>query len=167
MRRATTFCAGLCLNRGKPEVALEMLSDVRKPNYVTIRNIKVQFEIWTFLDLILSLQAQAFAQLGRLEEAIVLLKSVISEDEPGQISHTFSKDVVEAVKSVVSNTDNPEMTLEFSKLENLLVKEGHISDTVNASPFVTFALHVYFSDFGRTLVFRDPATADNEQQTAK
>jgi hypothetical protein len=45
MRRATTFCAGLCLNRGKPEVALEMLSDVRKPNYVTIRNIKVQFEI--------------------------------------------------------------------------------------------------------------------------
>ncbi|XP_068895449.1 pentatricopeptide repeat-containing protein 2, mitochondrial-like [Tenebrio molitor] len=113
MRRATTFCAGLCLNRGKPEVALEMLSDVRKPNYVTIRNIK----------------AQAFAQLGRLEEAIVLLKSVISEDEPGQISHTFSKDVVEAVKSVVSNTDNPEMTLEFSKLENLLVKEGHISDT--------------------------------------
>lgn len=115
----------------------------------------------------MSLQAQAFAQLGRLEEAIVLLKSVISEDEPGQISHTFSKDVVEAVKSVVSNTDNPEITLEFSKLENLLVKEGHISDTVNASPFVTFALHVYFSDFGRTLVFRDPATADNEQQTAK
>lgn len=41
MRRATTFCAGLALNQGKPEVALEILGAVKNPNYVTIRNLKV------------------------------------------------------------------------------------------------------------------------------
>lgn len=43
MRRATTFIAGLALNQGMPEAALEILSNVKNSNYVTVRNLKVCF----------------------------------------------------------------------------------------------------------------------------
>lgn len=42
MRKATTFCAGLALNQGKPEVALEVISNAKKQNYMTVRCIKVR-----------------------------------------------------------------------------------------------------------------------------
>lgn len=41
MRRATTFCAGLALNQGKPAIAIEILTSARNQNYTTVRNLKV------------------------------------------------------------------------------------------------------------------------------
>lgn len=41
MRRASTFCAGLALNQGKYDAALEIVSTAKKQNYMTVRNIKV------------------------------------------------------------------------------------------------------------------------------
>ncbi|RZC36568.1 pentatricopeptide repeat-containing protein 2, mitochondrial-like [Asbolus verrucosus] len=113
MRRATTFCAGLALNQGKPEAAMEILAAVRKPNYVTIRNLKVR----------------ALSEIGRLDEAIVILKSVISEDVPGNVPHTFNRDVMERVKSAVLKMDNPDVSLEFNRLETLFEKQGHVSNS--------------------------------------
>lgn len=41
MRRASTFCAALALNHGKPDAALEILTAVKNVNYTTTRNLKV------------------------------------------------------------------------------------------------------------------------------
>ncbi|EFA06421.2 pentatricopeptide repeat-containing protein 2, mitochondrial [Tribolium castaneum] len=112
MRRATTFCAGLALNQGMPEAALEIISNVRNPNYVTIRNIK----------------ARALSEIGRLDDVITILKSVISDDRPGEVAHTFNRDVLEAIKAKVLEADNPEISAEFNRLEKLFEKEGHITN---------------------------------------
>lgn len=41
MRRAITFAAALAINQNAPDIALELLFNVPKQNYVTIRNLKV------------------------------------------------------------------------------------------------------------------------------
>lgn len=64
MRRAATFCAGLALNQGKPEIALEILTTARNQNYTTIRNLRVA----------------ALAEIGRIEDIIPILKLVLNED---------------------------------------------------------------------------------------
>ncbi|CAH0550263.1 unnamed protein product [Brassicogethes aeneus] len=114
MRRATTFAAGLALNQGQPAIALEILVSCRNQNYTTIRNIKVA----------------AFADLGRVEDAIPVLKSILSDDNPGTTVHTFNKDVIEKVKNAVVQLDNPDTSLEFNRIEQMLQKQGHIADTV-------------------------------------
>jgi hypothetical protein len=42
MRRAVTFAAALAINQGSPHIALELLSDLPRQNYVTVRNLKVR-----------------------------------------------------------------------------------------------------------------------------
>jgi len=41
MRKATTFAAALALNQGNPHIALEILSNEKNQNYITVRNLKV------------------------------------------------------------------------------------------------------------------------------
>lgn len=133
MRKAATFCAGLALNQGKPEIALEVLTSVRNQNYNTVRNLKVA----------------AFAGVGRVDEVISILKAVLGEDfSPGKFrgltqyqfnphvvdyrkAHTFNRDVIERVKQMMATSDDPELTLEFNRLEQIFEKEGHISDEVS------------------------------------
>ncbi|XP_044265065.1 pentatricopeptide repeat-containing protein 2, mitochondrial-like [Tribolium madens] len=112
MRRASTFCAGLALNHGMPEAALEIMANVKNSNYVSVRNIK----------------ARALSDVGRLDDVIAILKSIISDDRPGEVTHTFSRDVLEAIKAKVLSADNPEISLEFNRLEKLFEKEGHIKE---------------------------------------
>ncbi|XP_044746100.1 pentatricopeptide repeat-containing protein 2, mitochondrial-like [Coccinella septempunctata] len=108
-RRAITFCSALALNQGKPEVALEMVSSANNQNYTTIRNIK----------------ALALTDMGRLVDAIVVLKSVLSI-ERGE--HTFNKDVIDKIKTAVLACDSPEITVEFNKVHQLLQKQGNITE---------------------------------------
>nr|CAH7737311.1 unnamed protein product [Callosobruchus chinensis] len=115
MRRATTFCAGLAFNQGEPGVALEILTSAKNQNYTTVRNLKVA----------------ALAEVGRVENAIPLLKSILSQDVAGTNKHTFNKDVIERVRSAVAKLDNPEIALEFNRVEQQLQKEGHIMDNVS------------------------------------
>ncbi|KAL1502192.1 hypothetical protein ABEB36_007370 [Hypothenemus hampei] len=114
MRRASTFCAGLAFNQGKPDIALEILSSVRNQNYTTVRNLKVV----------------ALAEIGRLDDVIPILKFVLSDDTPqNENVHTFNRDVLEKVKQAVSKSNNPEITLEFNRVEQMLIKQGHVSQT--------------------------------------
>lgn len=108
-RRAVTFCAALALNQGKPEVALELVSSCKNQNYTTVRNLKVL----------------ALVQMGRLEDALVVLKSVLSI-EVG--SHTFNRDVLEALKKAILERDSPELKVEMKRVEELLLKQGNIDD---------------------------------------
>ncbi|CAG9812947.1 unnamed protein product [Phaedon cochleariae] len=113
MRRATTFCAGLALNQGNPGVALEVLTSARNQHYTTVRNLKVA----------------CLAEVGRVENAIPLLKSVMSEDAPSNVRHTFNKEVIDRVRNAVTKLDNPEVAVEFNRIEQMFLKLGHISDT--------------------------------------
>lgn len=44
-RRSVTFCAGLALNQGQSETALEIISSAKNQFYTTVRNIKVTLVI--------------------------------------------------------------------------------------------------------------------------
>ncbi|KAF5293905.1 hypothetical protein FQA39_LY13610 [Lamprigera yunnana] len=111
MRRATTFCAALAINQGKPEVAIEILSTTKNSNYTTVRNIKVS----------------ALADLGRVEEAIIMLKNVLYQD--GAIAgpvQTFNKEIIEKVKDAVVKRNDDVLTLEFNRIEKYFNEQGHI-----------------------------------------
>ncbi|XP_023026652.1 pentatricopeptide repeat-containing protein 2, mitochondrial [Leptinotarsa decemlineata] len=113
LRRATTFCAGLALNQGNPGVALEVLTSAQNQNYTTVRNLKVA----------------CLAEVGRVENAIPILKGVLSEDNPNPVKQTFNREVLEKVKNAVLKIDNPDLALEFNRIEQTFQKLGHISDT--------------------------------------
>ncbi|KAK4885564.1 hypothetical protein RN001_001835 [Aquatica leii] len=114
MRRAATFCAGLALNQGKSEAALEIVSSTRNVNYTTVRNIKVS----------------ALVDLQRVEDAFPILKSVLNDDGAtlGPV-HTFNKDVFEKIKGAVVKLNNTDLTLEFNRIEKYFKEQGHISET--------------------------------------
>ncbi|KAF5307140.1 hypothetical protein FQR65_LT00656 [Abscondita terminalis] len=114
MRRATTFCAGLALNQGNPEAAIEIVSSTKNIHYTTVRNIKVA----------------ALVDLGRVEDVFPVLKTVLNTDNAslGPV-HTFNKDVVEKVKDAVAKLNNQDLTVEFNRIEKYFKEQGHISET--------------------------------------
>lgn len=77
MRRAITFAAASALKQNAPHVALEFIGAARQQSYVTVRNIKVM----------------AFANLGRVDEALSILKSVLYVTDSTK-KQTFTKDTV-------------------------------------------------------------------------
>ncbi|XP_018324120.1 pentatricopeptide repeat-containing protein 2, mitochondrial [Agrilus planipennis] len=112
MRRAITFFAGLALNQGHPEQAIEIISSCNNQNYTTIRNIKVS----------------ALCDLGRVEDCIPLIKSVLNTDTPSQNTvQTFNKDVIEKVKAAIEKSNSDELKSEMNRIEKFLQEEGHIS----------------------------------------
>lgn len=85
MRKGTTFAAALALAQNSPAAALEITSTVKQQNYITVRNIK----------------AVALAELGRPDDAIPILKSVLEVDDPQQNKHTFFKEIVRFFLSIM------------------------------------------------------------------
>lgn len=73
----------------------------------------------------------ALTDVGRIEEAVFVLKSILAEDVPSNSRQTFNKEVVETVKEAVTKTENPDLLLEFERIESIFIKEGHISETVS------------------------------------
>lgn len=76
-----------------------------------------------------SYQASALSDLGRVEDAIPILKSILTDDTSNQVP-TINKDVIEKVKSAVLKLDSPDTTLEFNRIEQILSKQGSICDEV-------------------------------------
>lgn len=113
MRRAATFCAALAANQGKPEAALEIVSTVKKQSYMTVRNIKLL----------------ALSQLNRMEEVLKILKSVAEFDDPNNIKHTISKDVIDNIWQGVEKITNPSIKQDFQRIEKILAEEGHVIET--------------------------------------
>jgi pentatricopeptide repeat domain-containing protein 2 len=82
IRKTITFFAANAINQNSPHIALEVITSVRNQTYVTLRNLKVV----------------ALCDLGRIEDALPLLRSVLSVDQPlsgGPITkQTYCRDVV-------------------------------------------------------------------------
>jgi len=77
VRRTLTYAAGLAINQGFPEVALELLN-ASQPNYVSIRNLK----------------AIALARAGRIEQAFAILRGVINYYSPEGRKRTMLPEAV-------------------------------------------------------------------------
>lgn len=82
IRKTITFFAANAINQNSPHIALEVITSVRNQAYVTLRNIKVL----------------ALSDLGRIVDALPLLRSVLSTDQPMSSNpiarQTYCRDVV-------------------------------------------------------------------------
>ncbi|PNF38994.1 hypothetical protein B7P43_G05983 [Cryptotermes secundus] len=112
MRRAITFAAGLALNQNAPHIAFEIISGMHQQNYVTVRNLKVA----------------ALADIGRPEDALPILRSVLDVDVPSQKKQTFSEEVIQKLRASADKTGNKETIYEFQQIVKRLSEGGHITD---------------------------------------
>jgi len=82
IRKTITFFASNAINQNSPHIALEVITTVRNQQYVTLRNLKVV----------------ALCDLGRIVDALPLLRSVLSLDKPMSgdfvTKQTYCRDVV-------------------------------------------------------------------------
>lgn len=114
MRKAATFAAGLALKQSAPHIALEIISSVPQQNYVTIRNIKIQ----------------ALVDLGRLEDALPLLRSILEVAPTGpNKQQTVVTDVLANVKEAIAQSKNADLQSDFLRIEKYLRDHEHVSES--------------------------------------
>ncbi|XP_068620391.1 pentatricopeptide repeat-containing protein 2, mitochondrial-like isoform X2 [Battus philenor] len=120
VRRASALFAALALNQGAPHLALESIS-MQKPHYVTIRNIK----------------AIALAEVGRVEDALSVLRGVLEIDSPEQNNkHTFFEETISKVHCAVEKADSKDIQKEFQNLERAL-RDRELIDNKTLDQLVT------------------------------
>lgn len=111
MRKGISFFACLALRQGSSNVALEVLSNVKQQNYLTIRTLK----------------ALAFAHLKRFDDSLAILKSLAALDSPTTEKQTFPKSLIEELSILFQENKNKELQKDFEKVTEFLEKHGHIS----------------------------------------
>lgn len=104
-----------------------------------------QWEIWKQVFIVFtrafdsknSIQISALCDVGRLEDTIPVLQSIIKYDEPDlRVKQTFSFDVIAKVKEAFDKCDNADLKLEFDRIYDILQSQGHISEEVSVRMFV-------------------------------
>ncbi|XP_050419680.1 pentatricopeptide repeat-containing protein 2, mitochondrial-like [Adelges cooleyi] len=118
IRKTVTFFAANALNQNSPHIAIEVLSTVRNQVYVTLRNIKVV----------------ALCDLGRIHDALPILRSVLSLDRPSDsfnnaVKQTFCRDVIDIVKSTAEKQESKEISLELERILSQFEELNIISET--------------------------------------
>ncbi|KAL3866335.1 hypothetical protein ACJMK2_043641 [Sinanodonta woodiana] len=109
--RALAFAAILALKQNRPEVVMELFvrtSDMSY-NYVNFKTI-------------------ALCKLGRVDDAILILQSVVRTDAVHKMN-IFTQDAVNTVEEAVNKTQNQELKLIFMRLSKSLKEGGLISPT--------------------------------------
>lgn len=117
IRKTITFFAANAINQNSPHIALEVITSVRNQSYVTLRNIKVV----------------ALCDLGRIIDALPLLRSVLSLDQPMSgapaVKQTYCRDVINLVKSAAEKHNDKEISLELDRIFNQLEELNMITET--------------------------------------
>lgn len=73
------------------------------------------------------------SDIGRLEEIIPILQSVIKQDGPDiRTKQTFSVDVIARVKEAFDKCDSPDLKLEFNRIYDIFQSQGHIVEEVRS-----------------------------------
>lgn len=96
------------------------------------------------IHIIVCSQALALSNIGRVEDVIPILKSILQSDVPhqGQVP-TFNTDVLEKVKSAVEKLNKPDITAEFDRLYKLFKSEGHVSELVSSNSNISYSTTVF------------------------
>lgn len=114
--RIISFASALALNQGFPHISLEILSRAFNVRKITIMNLKV-----------LSL-----VELGRVEDALPILRSVLRVDLPDTFSRGDSQQIlrntIERVEQAVKNAGDKELIAEYNNIAKGLEGNGHISE---------------------------------------
>uniref|UniRef100_A0A2A4JAC2 Pentatricopeptide repeat-containing protein 2 n=1 Tax=Heliothis virescens TaxID=7102 RepID=A0A2A4JAC2_HELVI len=110
VRRGCTFFAALALKQGAPHIAMESISS-QKQHYVTIRNIKVM----------------ALADMGRVEDTLPILRSVLDIDSPSQRDkHTFFEETIDRIQSAIEKSGSKDVQKQFDDITKALKDRGLI-----------------------------------------
>ncbi|KAK3609176.1 hypothetical protein CHS0354_013713 [Potamilus streckersoni] len=109
--RALAFAAMLALKQNRPEIVMELIARISdlSYNYVNFKTI-------------------ALCKLGRVDDAILILQSVVRTDAVNKMS-IFTQDAVDEVEEAVNKTQNQELKLIFKRLAKSLKEGGLISPT--------------------------------------
>jgi len=114
VRRCISYAASLALHQNAPQVALEILSNTRNSNYVSIRNLKL-----------LSL-----AELDRPDDCLPILRFSIEFDSSTATEakrHSVLQEVLDKIQASVERLGNQEVTLEFTRIQKALVEGNQAS----------------------------------------
>lgn len=111
LRRGATFFSALALNQKEPFVALEILTNLKGQNYVSVRALK----------------ALALARLNRFDDVLPILRSLLDVGNPMMQKQTIPADVVEELKKIFSEQDiSKDLKADFEKTIGFLQTHGHI-----------------------------------------
>ena len=116
MRKGTTFFAALAINQDQPQIALEVLSNVKQQNYLTVRTLK----------------ALALAKMKRFDDVLVILRAVLEVDNPTMKKQTFPLTLADSLKPAFAADAGKEVQADFQKVIGFLENHQHISqDTLD------------------------------------
>lgn len=114
--RTILFAATLALKQNNPHICLEIIARANTVTHITVRNLRVM----------------ALTDLGRVEDALPVLRSVLQFDlpdthRPGEGSR-FLKETIQKVEQAVKGTGNKELIAEFQHVSRNLEDHNLISE---------------------------------------
>lgn len=112
LRRASTFMALLALNQNEPQVALEVLGNVKGQNYVSVRAIR----------------ALALARMKRYDDVLPIIRSLLDGANPMQQKQTIPIDTVKVLQKEFAGNEDKDLQVDFEKVINFLSNHGHIKE---------------------------------------
>ncbi|KAG5680852.1 hypothetical protein PVAND_010333 [Polypedilum vanderplanki] len=113
LRRAACFFSALALNHQQPFVALEVLSNLKGQNYVSVRAIKLL----------------ALAEMKRFDDIIPILRSILDMANPMARKQTIPENILEQLrKSFEINKSNTDLMADFEKVIGFIKTHGHVSN---------------------------------------
>lgn len=111
LRRGATFLSALALKQNQPFVALEILTNLKGQNYVSVRALK----------------SLALARLKRFDDVIPIIRSLLDVTNPMNTKQTIPSDVIEEIQQLFKeNNTNKDLQSEFEKIVGFLQTHGHL-----------------------------------------
>ncbi|EFX90291.1 hypothetical protein DAPPUDRAFT_299902 [Daphnia pulex] len=117
MRRALTYAASLALKQNDPKFCMELLSECKQQNYVTVRNLK----------------AVALAKLDRFDDCVAVLRAALEYDRPAGVEfrkRNFFKDVIDTIDQEIKGTASKDVQLEYDRVVKTLRDRDMIEDQI-------------------------------------
>jgi len=111
LRRASTFFSALALNQNEPFVELEILTNLKGQNYVSVRALKTL----------------ALARLKRFDDVLPILRSLLDVTNPMSQKQTIPSDVIDELKQLFTDESiNKDVKSDFDKVIGFIQTHGHI-----------------------------------------
>ncbi|CAN7939447.1 unnamed protein product [Ixodes hexagonus] len=114
LRKGLAFAAALAINHNEPKVAMELLALTAQLNYITVLNLRMM----------------ALADLDRLEDVFLTLRSIIHQDVPVQsrVEHQVLPETVTKVEQSLERLGDKEKAHIFEQMKRALRENNHLSE---------------------------------------
>ncbi|KAK4310478.1 hypothetical protein Pmani_017964 [Petrolisthes manimaculis] len=118
-RRLLCLVAGLCVNQGRPNSALDILARSSTTTHIAVTSLKVM----------------ALSQLDRTEEFVGILRSFTQMDLPSRITNTqrILHQAIVSAEEAMARSEKKELIAEFQRILKSLQEHDQISqETIDA-----------------------------------